>query len=88
VFREKEIKARVFITRAPDVEAIIKAAERENADLIGLCQSRSNRVFQGTLWKCGGRYSASYRRAPAAYPVGLTDEEIDITVTEANAAYF
>ncbi len=52
VFREKGIKARAFITHAPVVEAIIKAAERENADLIALAshgRTGLSRVFYGSV---------------------------------------
>ena len=48
VFREKGIKARAFITQAPVVEAIIKAAERENADLIALA-SHDRTGFYGSV---------------------------------------
>ena len=52
VFREKGINARAFVTHAPVVEAIIKAADRENADLIALAshgRTGLTRVFYGSV---------------------------------------
>ena len=52
VFREKGIKARSFVTHGPVVEAIIKAAGREEADLIALAshgRTGLSRVFYGSV---------------------------------------
>jgi len=51
-FREKGIDARVFVTHGPVVEAIIGAAERENADLITIAshgRTGLSRVFYGSV---------------------------------------
>ena len=51
-FREKGIEARVRVVHGPVVEAIINAAERENADLIVLAshgRSGLSRVFYGSV---------------------------------------
>ncbi len=51
-FREKGINARLFITHGPVVEAIIRAAERENADLIAIAshgRTGLSRVFYGSV---------------------------------------
>jgi hypothetical protein len=87
VYREKKIKDRAFITHAPFVEATFMAEEHKRRPHCP-CQSRPNRVVRGILCKFGGRFSASYRPTPVDYPIVLADEEIEITVTEANKAYF
>ena len=51
-FREKGIEARVRVVHGPVVEAILNAAERENADLIVLAshgRSGVSRVFYGSV---------------------------------------
>ena len=51
-FREKGIDARVFVTHGPVVEAVIGAAERENADLITIAshgRTGLSRVFYGSV---------------------------------------
>lgn len=51
-FREKGIEARVRVVHGPVVEAIITAAERENADLIAIASHGRNgvsRVFYGSV---------------------------------------
>ena len=51
-FREKGIDARAFVIHGPVVEAIISAAERENADLItiaSLGRTGLSRVFYGSV---------------------------------------
>jgi nucleotide-binding universal stress UspA family protein len=51
-FREKGINARIFITHGPVVEAIIRAAESENADLIAVAshgRTGLSRVFYGSV---------------------------------------
>ena len=51
-FHEKGIEARVRVVHGPVVEAIINAAERENADLIVLAshgRSGLSRVFYGSV---------------------------------------
>ena len=50
--REKGINARTVITHGPVVEAIIKAAERENADLIAIAshgRTGLSGVFYGSV---------------------------------------
>lgn len=52
VFREKGINSRAFIIHGPVVEAIIKAAGREDADLIALASHGRTglpRVFYGSV---------------------------------------
>jgi nucleotide-binding universal stress UspA family protein len=51
-FLEKGIDARSFVTHGPVVEAIISAAERENADLITIAshgRTGLSRVFYGSV---------------------------------------
>ncbi|MFW6068208.1 MAG: universal stress protein [Chloroflexota bacterium] len=51
-FREKSIKARRITARGSVVEAIINAADRENADLIAMAshgRSGLSRVFYGSV---------------------------------------
>ncbi len=51
-FREKGIEARMCVAHGPIVEAIIDAAERENADLIAIAshgRSGVSRVFYGSV---------------------------------------
>ena len=51
-FREKGIDARSFVTHGPVVEAIIGAAEHENADLITIAshgRTGLSRVFYGSV---------------------------------------
>ena len=51
-FREKGIDARSIVTHGPVVEAIIRAAERENADLITIAshgRTGLSRVFYGSV---------------------------------------
>ena len=51
-FREKGIDARTIATHGPVVEAIISAAERENADLIAIAshgRTGLSRVFYGSV---------------------------------------
>lgn len=51
-FREKGIDARIHISHGPIVEAIIEAAESENADLIAIAshgRTGLSRVFYGSV---------------------------------------
>lgn len=51
-FREKGIDVRVFITHGPVVEAIIRAAKQEDADLIAIAshgRTGLSRVFYGSV---------------------------------------
>ena len=51
-FREKGIDASIFVTQGPIVDAIIRAAERENADLIAIASHGRTglpRVFYGSV---------------------------------------
>jgi nucleotide-binding universal stress UspA family protein len=51
-FREKEIEASTAVAHGPIVEAIITAAERENADLIAIAshgRTGLSRVFYGSV---------------------------------------
>ena len=51
-FREKGIPANIFVTQGPIVDAIIRTAERENADLIAIAshgRTGLSRVFYGSV---------------------------------------